>query len=74
MAASTGTGNYDAVVQAYNANTFATISTGHTVTLTDNVTGCNFFKIEAGATENLIKSQGMDKATKFLHQNLINFK
>ena len=50
MAASTGSGNYDAVVQAYNANTFATISSGDTVTLTDNVTGCNFFKIEAGAT------------------------
>ena len=45
MAASTGSGNYDAVVQAYNANTFATISSGDTVTLTDNVTGCNFFKI-----------------------------
>lgn len=50
MAASTGTGNYDAVVQAYNANDSAFISTGHTVTLTDNVTGCNFFRIDAGAT------------------------
>jgi len=50
MAASTGTGNYDAVVQSYTANDSAFISTGHTVTLTDNVTGCNFFRIDAGAT------------------------
>ena len=50
MAASTGTGNYPDVVQANNANTFATISSGHTVTLTDHITGCNFFRIDAGAT------------------------
>ena len=50
MATSTGSGDYDVVVGPYNANASTTIATGHTVTLTDNVTGNNFFQIQAGAT------------------------
>ena len=45
MATSTGTGNYPDVVQANDANDAAVIATGHTVTLTGNVTGNNYFKI-----------------------------
>jgi len=50
MATSTGSGDYDVVVGPYNANASTIIATGHTVTLTDNVTGNNFFQIQAGAT------------------------
>jgi hypothetical protein len=48
MPASSNNGNYDVVVQAYNANDSAFIQ--HTVTLTDHITGCNFFRIDEGAT------------------------
>ncbi len=50
MATSTGSGNYDAVVGSYSANSSTTIASGHTVTLTDHVTNNNFFQIESGAT------------------------
>ena len=50
MATSSGSGDYSAVVQALDANDQAIIATGHTVTLDGNVTGCNYFSIQAGAT------------------------
>ena len=50
MATSSTTGNYPDVVQANDANDAAVIDTGHTVTLTGNVTGNNYFKINSGGT------------------------
>ena len=50
MPASSGTGVYGTVVGNYDLNNSITISSGHTVTLEDHVTNCNYFYIEAGAT------------------------